>query len=117
MPLIPLNHADFLQGGRPEGARPGSLRVNSLADSAAPPYESLRKQLPPVARRIIRAVREQSQIEAMREALRGDRERAEARRKAGRPRVPRVPTTGQHHPPAGQLDPPAVPPGPTDTRQ
>jgi len=53
----------------------------------------------------------------MREALRGDRERAEARRKTGRPRVPRVPTGTQHDPAAAQLEAPAAPPRPTDTRQ
>jgi len=63
-------------------------------------------------------VREQSQIEAMREALRGDRERAEARRKTGRPMMPRVPTIARHEPPAEQVEAPAAPPpGPTDTGQ
>jgi hypothetical protein len=78
-----------------------------------PLCESLAKQPTPGARRIIRAVREQGQIEAMREALRGDRERAEARRKAGRPGAPRVPPT-RHDPPAAQVEAPA-PPGLTDT--
>jgi hypothetical protein len=90
------------------------VRANRIRGAA---YESLATQPTPGARRIIRAVREQSQIEAMREALRGDRERTEARRKTGRPRVPRVPTIAQDHPPAEQVEAPAAAPGPTDTRQ
>jgi hypothetical protein len=65
----------------------------------------------------MRAIREQSQIKAMRAALRGDRERAEARRKTGPPGVPRVPPMAQLDPPAAQVEAPAAPPGPTDTRQ
>jgi hypothetical protein len=86
----------FLQEGQLEGARKQrTVRANDLAGSAAL-FESLATQ--PTAGRppYHSAVREQSQIEAMREALRGDRERAEARRKAGRSGVPRVP------PPTGQ---------------
>jgi hypothetical protein len=94
-------------------AAPGS----SLAGSAARFYESLATQPTPGARRIIRAVREQSQIEAMREALRGDRERAEARREAGRSGVPRVPTFTRHDLPAAQVEAPAAPPAPTDRRE
>jgi len=88
----------------------------SLAGSAAF-YESLATQPTPGARRIIRAVREQSQIEAMREALRGDRERAKVRREAGRSGVPRVPTFTRHDPPAAQVEAPAAPPAPTDRRE
>jgi hypothetical protein len=51
----------------------------------------------------------------MRAALRGDRERAEARRKTGRPGVPPVPTVTRNDPPAAQVEAPAAPPGPTDT--
>jgi hypothetical protein len=61
------------------------VRANGLAGSRGAALRIARQAADTRARRIIRAVREQSQIEAMREALRGDRERAEARRKAGRP--------------------------------
>jgi len=53
----------------------------------------------------------------MREALRGDRERAEARRKTGRRGVPRASPMAQLDPTAAQLEAPAAPPGPTDTRR
>ncbi|MGH3082734.1 MAG: hypothetical protein ACRDNP_01520 [Gaiellaceae bacterium] len=59
---------------------------------------------------------EQSQIEAMRAALRGDRERAEARRKASRPVVAGLPTLTRHDSPAAQVEAPAAPPEPADTR-
>jgi hypothetical protein len=90
------------------------VRANGLAGSRGAALRIARQAADTRARRIIRAVREQSQIEAMREALRGDRERAEARRKAGRPGAPRVPPT-RHDPPAAQVEAPAAPPGLTDT--